>query len=391
MNGAADPLSGLVTELAQAKAIGELVKQGFRPKRTLVFCAWDGEEPALLGSTEWVEDHEKELSQKAVAYINTDGNGRGFLGVSGSYVLEPFFNEIAQTIMDPETGSSIRHRKYAQKIFQADNTNRAKTLGDEYLKLNALGSGSDYSSFIDHVGITSIDVGFGGEDIGGEYHSVYDTYNMFTKFKDPGFKYGITLAQTAGMLTLRLADADILPYDFSSFYTTVSGYDTELKTLLDNMRSQTDIENTIIKDNLFILAKDPTKEYHQPLIKEKVPVLNFDSLDSTLAQLKIATDNFQKKYAIVLTLPLNTQQQLNEILYKSERYLLNDNGLPRRPWYKNQICAPGYYTGYVKTLPGIREAIEQRNWAEAQQNIEIVSQTLQAYTEQIKKANELLK
>jgi len=387
VNGAADPISGMVAEMEEARAIGELVKKGFKLKRTLVYCAWDGEEPALLGSTEWAEDHQEELRKKAVFYLNTDGNSRGFVGVGGSHTLEPFFNEIANEVIDPQTGVSIRERKYASAIVTADKTARAKLIGNKNIKLGALGAGSDWSGFLQFLGIASMNLGFGGEGQGGEYHSIYDSYDHFTKFKDPGFKYGITLSKTAGRAMMRMANADVLPFDVNSFYKTVADYVAELKTLVDNTRTETEQENKMIQDKLYDLAKDPTKTYDAPKLKEAVPFLNFSDLENSMMQLKNRSEELQKQYGSATQLPADKQKELNEILYKIERSLINEKGLPRRSWYKHQVYAPGYYTGYgVKTLPGIREAIEQRNWKEAQENIEIVSKTIDVYTQQVQQA-----
>lgn len=392
VNGAGDPLSGLVAELEEARAIGELAKKGFKPKRTLVYCAWDGEEPSLLGSTEWVENHQEELKRKAVAYINSDGNERGFVYGAGSHTFETFFNEIANDVIDPQTGVTIKERLYAQTIVEADKNNRAKLLGNKYMKLHALGAGSDYSPFFQHLGIASMDLGFGGEGDGGEYHSIYDSYDMFTRFKDPCFKYGVTLSKTAGRVMMRLANTDVLPIDFNTFYKTVNDYVADVKTLLDNARTETDIENKLIKDNLFNLANDPTKRLKSPKGKEKVPFLNFSSLDNALIDLKTAADEFQKLYEKATQLPIDKQNQLNALLYKAERSLIYEQGLPRRNWYKHQIYAPGYYTGYgVKTLPGIREGIEEKHWQEAQEHIEIVAKTIQAYTGVVNQAATILK
>ena len=391
VNGAEDPISGMVAELEEARAIGELVKKGFRPRRTIIFCAWDGEEPSLLGSTEWVEDHQEELKQKVVAYINTDGNGRGFVGAGGSHILEPFFNEIIEQVIDPETGVSVRERKYAQTVVTADKAGREKIAGDKNMKLEALGAGSDWGGFLQYLGITSINIGFGGESQGDQYHSIYDSYDHFTKFMDPGFQYGITLSKTTGRTMLRLANADVLPFDFNSFYKTVADYVTEIKKLLDDARAETEQENKMIKDKLYDLAKDPTKSIQSPKPKDEVPFINFSSLENALVQLKKKAEEFQQQYNNGTGLPAEKQKELNEILYKAERSLINDKGLPRRPWYKHQIYAPGYYTGYgVKTLPGIREAIEQRNWKEAQDNIEIVSKTMDAYIAEIEKAKAII-
>ena len=395
VNGAADPLSGLVAELSEAKAIGELVKSGYSPKRTLVYCAWDGEEPALLGSTEWSEDHQQEIKQKAVAYINSDGNGRGFIGAEGSHTLETFFNEIADNVMDPETGVSIKERRYARITVDADAATRNKMLADNdsrHIKLGAMGSGSDYSPFLQHLGIASLNVGFGGEDPGGEYHSIFDSYDLFKRFKDPDFVYGVALSKTAGRIMLRLADADVLPFDFNPFYKAITDYLSEVKTLLDNERSETDAQNKIIKENLFALAKDPKKTLFPPKLKEDVPYLNFSSLDNALVALKEHAEEFQKMYASGQQLPVEKQNELNDILYKAERSLIDPNGLPRRPWYKHEIYAPGYYTGYgVKTLPGIREAIEQKKWKEAQDNEEIVAKAITNYDQHVQQAIDVVK
>jgi N-acetylated-alpha-linked acidic dipeptidase len=392
VNGAEDPISGMVAELEEARAIGELVKKGFRPARTIVFCAWDGEEPSLLGSTEWVEDHQQELVQKAVAYINTDGNGRGFVGAGGSHILEPFFNEIIETITDPETGVSLKERKYAAAVVNADKAARTKLLGNKNMKLDALGAGSDWGGFLQHLGIASINIGFGGENEGGQYHSIYDSYDHFTRFIDPGFQYGIALSKTTGRTMLRLANADILPVDFNCFYKTLTDYTIEIKALLDKTRTETEDETKMLKEKLFNLAKDPKKIYAPPPAKEMVPFLNFSSLDNALAALKIASEAFRNLYAKGVQLPTGAQTQLNAVLYKAERSLLQQKGLPRREWYRHQVYAPGFYTGYgVKTMPGIREAVEQGFWKEAQDNIEIVAKTVLAYTEQVNAANGMLR
>lgn len=391
VNGASDPLSGMVSELEEARSIGELAKKGFRPKRTLVYCAWDGEEPALLGSTEWAEDHQQELIKKAVAYINTDNTGRGFIGASGSHTLEPFFNQVIEDVTDPQTGVSIKERRYAKALVDADKTARAKMIGNTYYKIGALGAGSDYSPFIQHMGIASMNLGFGGEDNGGDYHSIYDSYDHYTKYGDPGFQYGVALSKTAGRVMMRLANADVLPFDFNSFYKTLNDYATEVKTLLDNERSETDVENKMVRDNVYNLAKDPKKTYLAPPVKEQVPYLNFSDLDNSIVQLKNLAEEYQKTFNNGTQLPVEQQNKLNQILFTAERSLISEKGLPRRPWYKHEIYAPGFYTGYgVKTLPAIREAIEQRNWKEAQEGISTVSQTIQTYNAQVKQAVNLL-
>ena len=392
VNGAADPVSGLVAEMDAARVIGELVKKGLQLKRTVIFCAWDGEEPALLGSTEWTEDHQVELSEKAVAYINTDGNGRGFINAGGSHIYEPFFNEIMDQVIDPETGVSIKERKYAQTIVNADKSGRGKLIGNSYMKLSALGAGSDWGGFLQHIGISSFNMGFGGESEGDQYHSTYDSYDFFTRFIDPGFRYGVTLSKTSGRTLLRLANADVLPVDFKSFYTTVNEYTTEIKAQLEKSRTEAEEEARMRKEKLFDLARDPGKTYDAPALKDAVPFLDWSSLENELVQLKAVSDEFQQLYLKAAGLSTEKQASFNAILYKAERSLLLPDGLPRRTWYRHQVYAPGYYTGYgVKTLPGIREAVEQRFWKEAQENIERMATTLKAYTEKVKAATEMLK
>lgn len=391
VNGAEDPLSGLVAELEEARSIGELYKKGFRPKRTLVYCAWDGEEPALLGSTEWAEGHQEDLKNKAVAYINSDGNGRGFISASGSHTLEPFFNQVIDDVKDPETGVSVKERQYARTMVNSDQATRTKLYGNKNMKLSALGAGSDYSPFIQHLGVPSMNIGYGGEDDAGVYHSIYDDYDHYTRFGDPGFQYGLTLAKTAGRVTLRLADADVLPFDFNSFYKTVTEYSNEVKTLADSKRADAEMKNKLAADKLYDLAKDPTKPYKQTIKKETVPYLNFSRFENALQDLKQDAEEFQKISATAISQPKEKQARVNELLFKAEQKLLSQAGLPRRPWYKHEIYAPGYYTGYgVKTLPGIREAIEQNNWKEAQDNIDVVAGAITEYNKVVKEVNNLL-
>jgi N-acetylated-alpha-linked acidic dipeptidase len=379
VNGASDPLSGQAAMLEEARAIGEMVKAGWRPKRTLVYCAWDGEEPGLLGSTEWVETHAAELQQKAVVYINSDDIGRGFLGVEGSHALEPFMNEIARDVIDPQTQISIGERKRAHDLVAAAGNGKLKKelLAKKTFSLGALGSGSDYSPFIQHIGVASFNIGFGGENAGGDYHSIYDSYDDYRRFKDPGFQYSLTLAETAGRTTLRMAGASLLPFDFRSFYRTVNGYVYELVALCDQMRESTVLENQLIKENDYGYAADPTMTMLSPKPKADVPFLDFSDLQNALGELEKTTDRVAATLSKSTDLKDPSLQRINQVLYQAEQHLLSDSGLPRRPWYRHTIYAPGFYTGYgVKTLPGIREAIEQRQWKEAREQIKIAADAL---------------
>ena len=389
--GAADPISGMVAEMDEARAIAELAKQGYKPKRTVVFAAWDGEEPALLGSTEWVEDHAQELKQKTVAYLNSDGNSRGFIGIGGSHALEGFFNEIAADVIDPQTGVSVRDRRYARMLANADRNARAKMLGNKYMKIEALGAGSDYSPFFQHLGIPSANIGYGGEGSGGEYHSIYDSYDHFVRFKDPGFQYGVVLAKTAGRTMMRLANADVLPFDYNALTNTIAGYLVDVKALIDQMRTDVEVENKLIHEKVFQLAADPKNQRALPVAQSSVPYLEFGSLENAMHTLTQSTQQLKNLFAKADQLNTTELAQLNTILFTAEQSLLNEKGLPRRPWYKHQVYAPGFYTGYgVKTLPGIREGIEEKNWKEAQDRIGVLASTLMSFDAVIRNAIAIL-
>ena len=374
VNGADDPISGMAALLEEAYAVGELMKTGWRPKRTMVFCGWDAEEPGLMGSTEWVEDHAKELQEKTVVYINSDGNSRGFLGAGGSHALETFVTEVARDVEDPQTKVSVLERKKAQEAARAGSVAAKKAaLSNKGLKLGALGSGSDYSPFFQHLGIPSLNIGYGGEGEGGSYHSIYDSYDHYARFKDPGFAYCHALAKTTGRAALRMANADVVPFDFRSLQKTIQGYAGEVMALTDQLRETTSVENQLIAEKKYVLAADPTEVYHAPTAKEPVPYLDFSSLQNALSA-------FEKAASTNATAIAKQQgsASLNQALYKAEQVLLSPNGLPRRAWYRHTIYAPGFYTGYgVKTLPGIREAIEQREWKEAQEQIKITAAAIQ--------------
>lgn len=373
VNGANDPISGQSAMLDEARALGDLLKTGWRPKRTIVYCSWDGEEPGLLGSTEFAEAHDKELQQKTVIYINSDSNGRGFYGGGGSQALEGFMEEVIQGVTDPETNVSVFERKRAVDLVGASSAKERKEILDRKVEpLEPLGSGSDYSSFLQHLGVPTLDLGFGGEDGGGEYHSVYDSFDDYRRFKDPNFEYGVALAKTAGHAILRMADADLLPFDFRTLQSTIEKYAKELTELTDNMRESTAMENQLLKANDYTLAADPTKTQLPPPAKLEVPKLDFTALKTALDSLKKSADKLATAWTAASQAGGN-QDKLNRALFHAEQQLLGE-GLPRRPWYRHTIYAPGFYTGYgVKTIPGIREAIEQRNWAEAQEQIAVVA------------------
>lgn len=385
VNGAQDPVSGQASLLEEAKAIGKLVKSGWKPKRSIVYCAWDGEEPALLGSTEWAEDHDTLLKKNAVLYINSDMNGRGFLFAGGSQTLEGLVDGVAKGITDPQTKVSVYDRLKAYKVANAANPKQAKAEMDKHaMTLEALGSGSDFSPFLQHLGIPSLNIGYGGEDYGGDYHSIYDSYDDFIRFKDPGFHYAALLSKTAGHLVLRMADADLLPFDFSTLLTHIKTYSTELQNLLSDMQLSTEINNEVLKGNYLELAADTAKPFFPPKPMEEVPYIDFSPLLNAISALEKGVAHAREVWDKA-GLSQENHEALNELLYRAEQQLLLENGLPKRPWYKHALYAPGLYTGYgVKTMPGIREAIEQRDFKEAGVEIKRAANALQTLGEYLK-------
>ena len=377
VNGAEDPLSGTVALMEEARAFAELQKQGWKPKRTIIYCVWDGEEEGLLGSTEWAEEHDEELRRHAAMYINSDGNGRGYLGVAGSHSLEKFIDGVARDVEDPEKKMPVWKRNQLERISRAPAPERDEVRKRSELRIGALGSGSDYTAFIDHLGIASLNLGFGGEDGGGIYHSIYDDFYWYTHFSDGDFIYGRALAQTAGTAMMRFADADLLPYDFTNFAETVRRYADEVQKLWKTESDEIRERNKEIAEGLFSATADPHKTSVPPPVETQPPFLNFAPLENGLAALSLAAERYDKaEQKAKLDKP--GLEPVNQKLVRIERGLTLPDGLPGRPWFQHQIYAPGFYTGYgVKTLPGVREAIEQKRWKEADEQIVRVGKVLE--------------
>jgi N-acetylated-alpha-linked acidic dipeptidase len=384
VNGAEDPVSGVDAVIEEGRAFSELLKQGWKPKRTIILCAWDGEEPGLLGSTEWAEEHADELKAHAVAYINSDTNGRGYLFIEGSHTLEKFTNEVSRDITDPETKLSTWKRNQLHEIAQAKSADQRQEIRQRAdLRIGALGSGSDFTAFLQHDGVASLNIGFGGEDGGGIYHSVYDDYYWYTHFSDGDFVYGRALAQAGGSLVMRLADADLLPFEFNDFSDTVQTYVKELKALAQKMRDDIIERNREIEDGLFAATSDPRTPLVPPPTETVPTHLNFAPLDDAVDALTRSAAAYHKAYEQAhanggSALASASLAEVNQLLIESERKLLTPEGLPNRPWFKHQIYAPGFYTGYaVKTIPAVREAIESKQWKQADTAIVVVANVLQ--------------
>ena len=384
VNGAEDPISGQVALLEEARAFGELQKQGWKPKRTIIYCAWDGEEPMLLGSTAWAETHGKELQEHAAVYINSDGNGRGYLMMEGSHSLEHFMNDVARSIEDPESKLSAFDRDRLADIVNAKSEEDRKKLRQRAdLRMDALGSGTDYTAFIDHLGVASLNLAYYGEDDGGIYHSIYDDFYWYTHFGDTDFAYGVALSQTIGTAVMRMADADVLPYEFTDFSDTMQKYAKDLQKLLQDKQEEARERETELKDNAFQATFDPRQPTVAPPAEDIPPHLNFAPLENALDALNQSAERYKAAFSKAESSGFAGSDKqltaLNELLVQSERRLTDPAGLPRRPWYKHMIYAPGAYSGYApKTMPGIREAIEQRRWQEADAQIVRVANVLQS-------------
>ena len=389
VNGAADPISGLVSMMAEAKSVGALAKAGRRPRRTIVYAAWDGEEPGLLGSTEWAEAHEKELVAKAAVYINSDSNSRGILGVGGSHSLERFAGQVARDVMDPQRQVSVRERWRAEAVLNARGDEARKDAWDRKdLRIEALGSGSDYTPFLQHLGVASLAVGYGGEDEYGQYHSIYDSIDHYKRFMDAGFAYGVVQARTTGRMTLRLANAPVLPLEFTNVADTVGRYVKEIGTLAETRRAAAEDSQRRARERIDLLAADSRYPYNPKPADEPVPFFNLAPLENAVARLERAARDFDTGAAGgAPALDASRRAALDAVLLRAERSFTRPEGLPRRPWFRHQIYAPGMYTGYgVKTLPAVREAIEQKKFEDVEPAVKAAAGAIEAYAAEVEKA-----
>jgi len=384
VTGAEDPTSGQVALLEEARGLGQLLKQGWKPKRTIIYCAWDAEEPGLIGSTEWVETHVDELRKHAVLYINSDSNSRGFFRGEGSHSLEHFLNDVTRDIQDPETNLSVWKRAWLHAIQQAESAEARRELRERQdLRLDMLGGGSDHAPFINFAGIASLGIGYGGEDQGGIYHSIYDDFYWYTHFSDYDFVYGRALAQTGGTAMMRMADADLLPFQFADFADDVKLYVREVEKFASQQRDEIQEKNLKIQEGVYEATADPRETWVSPRKEDVPPHLNFAPLDNAVEALSRSSADYQKALDRVSAnggsaLASGPLSEVNEMLLQSERKLTTPEGLPGRFWYKHQLYAPGAYTGYAaKAIPAVRENLEQKKWKEAEESAARVAKVLE--------------
>jgi N-acetylated-alpha-linked acidic dipeptidase len=392
VNGADDPLAGMAPEMEEARMLGELHKQGWSPKRTIIYCAWDGEEPGLLGSTEWVETHLDDLRKHTVSYLNTDGNERGFLFAGGTQDLEGVISAVARDINDPEKNISVWQRAHLRAILKAkDADERGRIRKRTDLEVEALGDGSDYTAFQDHAGISALDVGFGAEDEGDQYHSIYDDFYWYTHFADTDFAYGRALAQTAGTTMMRIADSDLLPYEYSAQAEAIGKYETDLEKLLKDKQDEFTERNLELQEGVFTATSDPHKTYVPPPAEIVPPFMNFAPMKNSIELLKKSADDYSKALAKFKGSGAVISQQsldaVNADLIGVSRLFLNEKGLPERPWFKNQIYAPGAYTGYgAKPVAAVREYMDEKKWQQADAQIPMVAHVIENIAGGISKA-----
>ena len=331
--GGRDPTSGAVSLLETARVLAELAKNGQRPRRSIAIASWDGEEYGLLGSTEFGEDLAGTLRQQLVVYLNRESYTAGDFSAGGVHSLQPLVNAVTRAVRLPGDRRTV-HQAWAADARPAELLELA---GAREVRLGALGSGSDYTVFLDHLGIPSLDFGF--ESGNGIYHSRYDTHWFFTKFGDPGYAYGVRLAELVGIFLSRMANADVLPFDYASTAETVDRYLDELEREAKSRNLDVDLS----------AARGANAR-----------------LAATAAALDAEVDRITRVDAAVLARWGEQVRRLNDLLVQVEQAFLADEGLPRRPWFRHQLYAPGFYTGYgVKTLPGVREALENGDAAEA--------------------------
>jgi N-acetylated-alpha-linked acidic dipeptidase len=388
VNGADDPIAGMSPMLEEARMLGELHKQGWTPKRTIIYCAWDGEEPGLLGSVEWVETHVKELQEHAVAYINSDTNGRGYLDAGGTQDLQSFVSDVAKGIQDPETHLTAYQRARMKAIADAkDGDERSEIRKSKSLELEALGDGSDFTAFQDFAGISTLSIEYGGEYDGTQYHSIYDDFYWYSHFVDTDFAYGKAEAQTAGTMMMRLANADLIPVDYSPQAKAIGKYEEELEKLLKQKQDEFTEHNLQLQEGVFTATADPKKTSVPPPAETIPPYMNFAPMKNAIDQLKKSSERYSK----ILSgwqakgspaLSADNLKTVNADVLKIPRLFLNEKGLPERPWFKNAVYAPGAYTGYgAKPIAAVREYMEEKKWTEADAQIPGVADVLRRVAE----------
>jgi N-acetylated-alpha-linked acidic dipeptidase len=352
--GAADPASGTAPLLAAARGFGQLLEKGWRPKRTILLASWDAEEFGLIGSTEWAEEHAAELAQNAVAYVNVD------IGVSGPHFnsaavpsLSRLLREVATEVTDPGSGRPL----VAVWSEESGTTKKATTAGADAIPhtqlvglpnatVRELGSGSDYTPFLEHLGVACLNFGFEGPY--GVYHSEFDNFDWMANFGDPSFSYSVTTAQVLGTIAMRLADSDVLPFDYEEYGEAIQSYVRGL----DSELRRTHREGKLPVGDALKAAKQFTE---------------------TATRVNQTLERAEERES-----ELGETEKLNRALMEVERDFLIPQGLPGRSWFRHVFYAPGVYTGYSPVLvPGVREALEREDWPLAGRELGLVVRAIE--------------
>ena len=287
-------------------------------------------------------------------------------------------------------------RMQSKNLMSSNSMTRSRAEKSSHYYLSALGSGSDYSGFFQHLGIASMNIGFGGEFDGGSYHTNYDSYHYYTKFRDPGLNYTGALGEVTGRVVTRLANADVLPFEFGNMARTVSEYADEMVSAMEKTRKDVERHNMLVNGGHFKAAANIREGYVVPELKEEVPYINLSPMQNAVERLKVSAKAFDEAYKAMsdggYKLSKGNVNKLDKLMYQIEARLTRPEGLPRRPWYRHHIYAPGYYTGYgVKTLPGVREGIEEYKWDETQEQMAKLAEVLNAYCDQLDTATKVMK
>jgi N-acetylated-alpha-linked acidic dipeptidase len=347
-----------------------------------------------LGSVEWVETHLADLQKHAVAYINSDTNKRGYLLPGGTQDLERFISGVARAVTDPETQLSAYQRSHLYSISVAKNADeRAAVRKRSDLEVEALGDGSDFTAFQDYAGISTLSLEFEGENDGTQYHSVYDDFYWYTHFVDTDFAYGRALSQTAGTAMMRLADADLIPVDYSPQAEAVAKYEAELEKLLKDKQDEFKELDLELQEGVFKATNDPRRPLQPPPQETIPPFINFAPMKNAIALLKRSAERYSRvlgayEAAGSPELPSQSEGMINADLLRVSRLFLNSQGLPERPWFKNQVYAPGAYTGYgAKPIAAVREYLDEKRWREAEGQVPQVSQVIENVAAGIDKAS----
>ncbi|UPG91706.1 M28 family peptidase [Luteibacter aegosomaticola] len=386
--GAWDPLAGTTALLAEAKALGELARAGQRPKRTLVFASWDGEELGILGSKAWAERHAGELATHAVFYLNNDTTGRGFLSAGGDPSLAALVDGVAADLKDPETGATVQARRLAKRAVDAAEKGRN---AEGEIVPQRLGTGSDYLPFAHRFGVPSLHVRYGYDRDGDEesvpvYHSLYDTYTHYQRFGDPGLAYVGLLAKTNARLVLRTANADVLPWRYTSFATSLGKDIDRLQASADAAHRESQRHNALVDNGAYGLASVAYRQLQPPArVDEALQAPDLAPLRDAQQELLAAARAYDEAAGAASELPAAKAAKVNATLRAFATAWLQPAGLPQRPWYRHLLQAPGRKEGEdVAPLPAIGDALDAKDTAQVKQEITLT-------TEATRKAAALLK